>query len=90
MVAVYLIAVLSTLLISLIGIMAYGGELTNPYKSGGIKYYNTIFKGKFDWAYYFTSFYIFLNVAALPVLTIVLRNNSMKLITPEKFPKISY
>lgn len=34
--------------------------------------------------------FIFLNVAALPVLTIVLRNNSMKLLTPEKFPKVSY
>lgn len=87
---VYLIAILSTFLIAIIAIMAFGGELTDPYDEGGIKYYNTMFKGRFNVVYYFTSFYIFLNVAALPVLTIVLRNNAMKLITPEKFPKKSY
>lgn len=83
---VYSICILSTFIIAVLAIMAFGGELANPYDEGGLKYYNTIFKGKYDWAYYFSSFYIFLNVASLPVLTIVLRNNSMKLITPEKFP----
>ncbi len=42
------------------------------------------------WIYYYVGFYIFCNVAAMPVLTITLRNNMIKLITPQYFPKKAY
>lgn len=68
--------------IPIIAICAFGGNLADPYESESIKYYNYMFKEKLVWVYYFTSFYIFLNVASLPVITIVLSKNILKWISP--------
>ena len=38
--------------------------------------------------YYLVSFYVFLNVATVPVLTIVLRNNILKLVAPKVNSKV--
>lgn len=42
------------------------------------------------WAYYIISFYMFLNIAALPVLTITIRKNLMKLLVPHLMPKNNF
>ncbi|CAD8197690.1 unnamed protein product [Paramecium pentaurelia] len=51
-------------------------------------FYNKLFNQKqLKWAYYIISFYMFLNIAALPVLTITIRKNLMKLVAPHLIPK---
>ena len=42
-----------------------------------------------NWIYYFISFYVFFNIAVIPVAVIVLRTNIMKLLQPDKLPKKS-
>lgn len=54
-------------------------------------YFNTAFdQYPVYFAYYIISTYMFLNVASLPVLTITLRMNIMKLLVPHLVPKVSY
>jgi hypothetical protein len=62
-------------------------------------YYNTLFDQKpVLFAYYIISFYMFLNIAALPVICITLRyfypviqrTNMMKLCVPHLLPKSSF
>ena len=48
----------------------------------GLIYYNQDFEGRIDFIYYFTSFYVFLNVAAFSVYIIVIRRNFMALYKP--------
>ena len=65
------------------GNMGFRPLLTDdPFNPSEIKYFNLVFKGEIDFIYYFTSFYIFLNISAVPVLIVVLRNNLINLITP--------
>ena len=59
-----------------------GGRLVLDPDSSKLQYFNDTFKGELDFIYYFTSFYIFLNVAAIPILIIVMRNNLIQMITP--------
>ena len=67
-------------MISITGIMAFGEEL----KDGDRKhYYNIVFKDHILWIFYIISFYMFLNIAAFPVLTIVTRMNLMKCFVPD-------
>jgi hypothetical protein len=58
-----------------------------PFKPSTV-FLNNLFKNKIDWIYYFSSFYIFLNISSNPVLTIVIRKNLMKLLSPKKIPSI--
>lgn len=54
-------------------------------------FYNQMFNvGNIKWAYYIISFYMFLNIAALPVLTITIRKNLMKLVVPHLMPKNNF
>ena len=63
--------------------MAFGRDLgNNPHD---LKYYNFDFQGKIDFIYWFTSFYVFLNVAAFSVYIIVIRANILSLL----FPKVN-
>ena len=76
-------AIITTLVIPILGIMGFGPLLDDdPFDTSEIKYFNLVFKGEIDFIYYFTSFYIFLNISAVPVLIVVLRNNLINLITP--------
>ncbi|CAD8119395.1 unnamed protein product [Paramecium sonneborni] len=53
-----------------------------------VSFYSQCFsEGNLRWAYYIISFYMFLNIAALPVLTITIRKNLMKLVVPHLLPK---
>lgn len=52
--------------------------------------YTNVFRGKLDVIYYITSFYMFLNIAAFPILIITMRNNIMKCFIPDKIPKVSH
>lgn len=72
-----IISVIVSILISVIAILTFGGNLTNPFDEEGIIFYPKMFKGKVDWMYYFTSFYIFLTIVAMPIFTIILRKNLM-------------
>jgi hypothetical protein len=52
-------------------------------------YYNDNFEHTVpntSWIFYIVSFYMFLNIAAFPVLTITARNNLMKAFIPDKVP----
>lgn len=80
-----MISIISSLLIPFTGIIAFGSELTNQQK-GNLKYYNYAFEEKLPWVYYLVSFYVFLNIAAIPVLIIVIRNNILKLALPKINP----
>lgn len=72
------------LLIPLTGIWAFPGL-------GKYCFYNIVFdQSPVKWAYYIISFYMFLNIAALPVLTITIRKNLMKLLVPHLLPKNSF
>lgn len=54
-------------------------------------FYSELFNtNNLKWAYYIISFYMFLNIAALPVLTITIRKNFMKLVIPHLVPKDSF
>jgi len=71
------------LLIPLTGIWAFPG--LNKYC-----FYNIVYnQDGVRWAYYIISFYMFLNIAALPVLTITIRKNMMKVLVPHLMPKNS-
>lgn len=93
MIASFTIGSLSLVLLSLVGVMAFGDCLNSekisschsPYTNGS-SYFNDYFKGiaNADWVFYIASFYIFLNVAAFPVLIITARNNLMKFAIPDK------
>lgn len=72
-----------TWLVSMIGMVGLGPALVNdPFDKKDLTFFNEAFKGKVDSVYYFTSFYIFLNISAIPVLTLVLRNNLIYFLTP--------
>ncbi|KAM3145485.1 hypothetical protein pb186bvf_002529 [Paramecium bursaria] len=67
------------ILLSLTGMWAFS-DLQN------FQYYNLAFdQGITSRLYYFISFYIFLNISALPVMTITIRKNMMKLCLPEEY-----
>jgi amino acid permease len=81
--------VLATMLvIPTTGVLAFGAGLADKTE---LKYYNENFQGLrgLSWIYYVTSFYIFLNVAALPVLTIVTRNNLFRMFSAHASPSLS-
>lgn len=80
----FLVCLIICLLIPYLAILCFGGELTDPYDNWNIVFYTEMFKNKVNSVYYFTSFYLFLNVAAIPVLTIVLRKNLMALVNIEE------
>lgn len=77
----FISSILTVIVIPVTAIMAFGTQLSVS-KEGDLKYYNFDFKEQASPVYYLVSFYVFLNVAAVPVLTIVLRNNLLKLIAP--------
>lgn len=77
-------------LLPIIGIIAFGPGLCDPQKPNDMIYFQYNFKDKANWVYYFVTFYFFLNIAAFPVVTITLRNNLMKLFTPQFMPKCSF
>lgn len=58
----------------------------NPYDDSELTYNNQPYHNEMLGIFYFTSFYIFLNISALPVLTLVLRNNLIFLLSPKNFP----
>lgn len=64
--------------------MALGPDLAmNPFLEHKVTYLSDVFKGKSDFIFYFTSFYIFLNISAMPVQTCVLRNNLISFFLPD-------
>ncbi len=60
--------------------MAFGNELGTGHT---LNYYNYDFKGHIDFIYYFTSFYVFLNVAAFSIYIIVIRTNILMISHPK-------
>ena len=74
------------LIISILGILAFGPEMADPFNKKTVKYFNYDFYHHVDWIYYYVSLYVFFNIAIIPVAIIVLRNNSMKLLTPNRIP----
>jgi amino acid permease len=83
----FISSVLTVIIIPVTAIMAFGSKLSES-KAGDLKYYNFDFKEQASPVYYLVSFYVFLNVAAVPVLTIVLRNNILKLVAPTVNSKV--
>lgn len=89
------IGALSIILLSITGILAFGECLDAQFVAGCApdypnksSYYNNFFKGiaHTDWVFYISSFYVFLNIAAFPVLIITARNNLMKFFAKKKIP----
>ena len=66
------------MIIPIAGVMAFGESLGTAHEK--LKYYNLDFQGKIDFVYWFTSFYVFLNVAAFSVYIIVIRSNILHII----------
>ena len=66
--------------IPILGILAFGPNLTDPKDPNHLIYFNEDFKNTLPWVYYIVSFYVFLNIAVLPVLMITTRNNLIKLL----------
>lgn len=81
----FLVSIILCLIIPLTGIIAFGSNLVSNQK-GNLKYYNYAFESQLPMVYYFVSFYVFLNIAAIPVLIIVVRNNILKLAIPKINP----
>lgn len=80
----FLFATIVFLVVPLMGMLAFSTLDT-------FCYYNLAFKEKpVYFAYYIISFYMFLNIAALPVLTITIRTNMMKMCVPHLMPKSSF
>lgn len=73
---------MTVLVIPFTGIMAFGTGLSQAH-AGDLKLYNFNFEEKAPAVFYLVSFYMFLNVASMPVLTIVLRTNILKLLAPQ-------
>ncbi len=73
------------MIVPITGILAFGIEMAVKNN----KYYNNNFEKtqpSLVWIYYIVSFYMFLNIAAFPVLTITSRNNLMKAFVPNRMP----
>ncbi len=83
----YVFGFLTLTIIPLTAILAFGTKLVS---SGSLKYYNEDFINHEKIIYYFVSFYMMFNIAAFPVLVITLRNNMMKLFSPNNLPKRSF
>jgi hypothetical protein len=77
----FITTIATCLIIPITAIMAFGTSLSNA-KQGDLKYYNFNFKQHLLPVYYLVSFYVFLSVAAIPVLIIVTRNTILKLVAP--------
>ena len=76
----FIIAGSILMLIPWTGIMAFGDALGSK-SSKDLKYYNFDFQDDIPFIFYFVSFYVFLNVAALPVYVIVIRANLLKIVS---------
>lgn len=74
-------------IVPITAIMAFGSELGSN-GDGDLKYYNFDFQNHIPVIYYFVSFYVFLNIAAMPVYVIVIRTNLLRAISPETDPKV--
>lgn len=74
----FLISGAVLMIIPITGVMAFGESLGTAHEK--LKYYNLDFQGKIDFVYWFTSFYVFLNVAAFSVYIIVIRSNILHII----------
>lgn len=66
------------MIIPITGVLAFGESLGGAHEK--LKYYNLDFHGKIDFIYWFTSFYVFLNIAAFSVYIIVIRSNVLHII----------
>lgn len=78
------------MIIPITGVLAFGESLGGAHEK--LKYYNLDFHGKIDFIYWFTSFYVFLNIAAFSVYIIVIRSNVLhiifhKSVDPKKISK---
>ena len=76
----FIFSCLAMLVIPVTGVMAFGEELGTGQN---LKYYNFDFQQKIPFIYYFTSFYIFLNIAAFSVYIIVIRGSILSLVRPQ-------
>lgn len=65
------------MIIPITGVMAFGVDLGTGEH---LKYYNFDFEDKINFIFFFTSFYVFLNVAAFSVYIIVIRRNVLHMI----------
>lgn len=76
------------MIIPITGVMAFGVDLGTGEH---LKYYNFDFEDKINFIFFFTSFYVFLNVAAFSVYIIVIRRNVLHMIdrniNPNKLSK---
>lgn len=62
------------IIIPIFGMYAFGDSmLTEDEERNNLKYFSNNFKGTIDWIFYITSFYMFLNIAAFPVIVITVR-----------------
>lgn len=84
----FLIAGSINMIIPWTGIMAFGETLKFDSSSSDLKYYNFDFEQPIPFIYYFVSFYVFLNVAAMPVYVIVIRGNILKILKPQIDSKV--
>jgi hypothetical protein len=82
----FLIAGSLNLIIPWTAVMAFGDDLGSK-SSKSLKYYNFDFENKIPFIYYFVSFYVFLNIAAMSVYVIVIRANVLKIFSPKTDPK---
>lgn len=84
----FLIAGSINMIIPWTGVMAFGETLKFESSSSDLKYYNFDFENPIPFIYYFVSFYVFLNVAAMPVYIIVIRGNILKILKPQIDSKV--
>ncbi|KRX01663.1 hypothetical protein PPERSA_03747 [Pseudocohnilembus persalinus] len=71
----------------ILAVLAFGDDLVSET---GLKFFNYDFQQSEPLVFYISSFYMFLNITAFPVLTITTRNNLMKLIVPMQVPEQSH
>ena len=83
----FLIAGSLNLIIPWTAVMAFGDDLGSKSASD-LKYYNFDFEKKIPFIYYFVSFYVFLNIAAMSVYVIVIRANVLKIFSPKANAKV--
>lgn len=70
-------------IIPITAVLAFGQQLVDLQNPHNLIFYNFDFKDRIDFIYWFTSFYVFLNVAAFSVYIIVIRANLLQVLAPK-------
>jgi hypothetical protein len=78
------------IILSILGVLAFGTGLYYENSPGDLKFYHFNFKDHYPAAFYIVSFYFFLLISIFPMITIAVRNSLIYILMPAHMPKTNF